>query len=166
MHVNDLKHAALLTLMGETSGHITDLEGAWLATLGAESFEDLRIQLGFTSVSAWLASFGHTGTINDQWYSFWLAGGPIYAPTGLTSVGTTNLQAVVNWIDASVGTNPISNYIVRRAGQPDVPIAIAVQTYIDVRNIIPDSIIKYTVHTIDTSLNESAGAPLTVSIPL
>lgn len=74
MHVNDLKHAALLTRLGLTEGHISDLEGAWLETQGAESFEDLRIQLGFTSVSAWLLSLGHTGQLNDQWYSYWSAG--------------------------------------------------------------------------------------------
>lgn len=71
MHVNDLKHAALLTLTGELSGHIDDLEHKYLDSLGAESWTDYAISLGFIDVSSWLTSLGHTGTINDQWYSYW-----------------------------------------------------------------------------------------------
>ena len=75
MHVNDLKHAALLTLLGLTEGHITDLEDAWLASEGYTSWEDLAHSLGFSSPSAWLSSLGYTGHINDQWYEYWLSGG-------------------------------------------------------------------------------------------
>jgi len=75
MHVNDLKHAALLTLLGLTEGHVSDLEGAWLETQGAESFNDLAYKAGFAGPSEWLSSLGYTGHINDQWYQYWLAGG-------------------------------------------------------------------------------------------
>ncbi len=74
MHVNDVKHATLLARLVLTEGHINDLEHAWLDLQGAESWEDHAINLGFTSVSAWLLSLGHTGAINDQWYKYWIAG--------------------------------------------------------------------------------------------
>lgn len=74
MHVNDLKHAALLARLVLTEGHIDDLEHKWLDLQGADSWEDHARILGFTSVSLWLTSLGHLGTINDQWYSYWLAG--------------------------------------------------------------------------------------------
>lgn len=73
MTVNDLKHAKLLTLTGGLSGHIDDLERIHLTSLGAESWQDYAIQQGFPGVGEWLASLGHTGTVNDMWYQYWSA---------------------------------------------------------------------------------------------
>ena len=113
-HVSDAKHATLLTRLGKVSGHVSDLEKEWLAGQGAESFEDLALQLGFDSVSSWLTSLGHTGAIADQWYQYWTAPPPPMdsmlvtrygsAYGGIKSQGTLTTDESIDWI-LSIGPN-------------------------------------------------------------
>lgn len=113
-HVSDAKHTTLLARLGKVSGHVSDLEKEWLALQGADSFEDLAINLGFIDVSSWLTSLGHTGAVADQWYSYWTAPpvplnsmlvtkyGQTYGGTKLQ--GTLNTDEPIEWILA-VGPN-------------------------------------------------------------
>ncbi len=85
MQVNDLKRSALMTALAVTEGHINDLTVAWLQLKGATSTQinGAWVQLfaatllgsatgNFnTDAYAYLGSLGHTGAINERWFSFW-----------------------------------------------------------------------------------------------
>jgi hypothetical protein len=83
-HVNDLKLASLETLTG-TTGHIDDLELAWLTTVvvtpAGNQVNDLWLRLFLengatsgefnTAAYEFLSGLGYTGALNDMWYSYW-----------------------------------------------------------------------------------------------
>jgi len=88
-HRSDDKKAALLSLLGETEGHVNDLEKAWLLTAvtspASDDISDLWVELfvqeGITlgnrnsMASEWLTSLGYTGSYPAQWAAYWAAGG-------------------------------------------------------------------------------------------
>ena len=84
-HINDAKHNYLATATGLT-GHIDDLERAWLKQEGGtgnqvnDLWRSMLAGQGFTGALpdaqyAWLGSMGYTGHINDRFWNFWLSGG-------------------------------------------------------------------------------------------
>lgn len=88
-HISDLKRAALETLTGQT-GHINDLEKAWLlGELSAsepQNINDLWNQYlvaqgagpGHTGdmLAEWLIGLGYAGSVSDMLAQMWAAGGP------------------------------------------------------------------------------------------
>lgn len=115
-HRNDDKYAELLTLTGETGGHIDDLEHAWLlsvvTTPAGEHINDLWmryfIEQGITdaqyndAIYAYLLSVGvPAATVPDMWAYAWangLVGGAVPAGAILDRAGNPILDRNGNYI--------------------------------------------------------------------
>jgi hypothetical protein len=104
--LNDLKYDALETQTG-ISGHMADMYHAWLLAGTGESdgqTDDLEFllleQQGYTTGTisdrwfAFLRAAGYTGTLNDMFYQFWLAGGIVVVPATVYQV---DLVSTVNF---------------------------------------------------------------------
>jgi hypothetical protein len=104
---NDDKKTALLSLTGQTDGHIDDLEKIWLAGLGATSsnvnnaYMEMFLANGATSTNymsaarEFLEALGYSGSIPTMWSAFWSDGGVIgpYDPGMMTFDGSTGVYS-------------------------------------------------------------------------
>ena len=103
-HRNDDKKVALLTLTGETSGNIDDLEIQWLQSAGAtaddvnRAWHQVFLANGATSANwnaaaaEYLTGLGYTGALPDMWAAYWAAGGGGgggYSPLMMTFDGSS-----------------------------------------------------------------------------
>lgn len=83
-NINDAKLYALRTVLGVTDGQTTQLEAAWLQSLGAvgESVNDLWLDYLTAVVGLpagqlndlqykWLGDLGHTGSLPERFLAYW-----------------------------------------------------------------------------------------------